>query len=388
MHTAQVGMIGQRKLWLISPMAHRAGHYWENTQKLCRHLSLSGYEVHIACYQAPATPAQADAPTPTVHSVSTPLKVLLRLVVWPERWRYALGSLLVAVAHIAGKRGIAVHYTDGPLTLFAAATLLRLLRGVSTMPGVAAPNSGTARGRLRALLIRRAAKLGLMRVVCENQRVAQSWATLCGDVGVTVIPYFLDNVRGPLPRSEARRRLGLSEHDLVVLLFGTHREDKDYDTVVRAASVITPRPTLMFIGKVVSDNDPAKVCSAAGYDRHFIVDDFVPNEEIPTYFGAADVTVLPYPFGLARGSGVLLEACGYLCPLVVTSGGSIEDFVRHFDVGEVYVDGSPTSLVEALLTATSPERAIVIRDHMAAAAKMHSGSTVVNKYIHELLPYF
>ena len=42
------------------------------------------------------------------------------------------------------------------------------------------------------------------------------------------------------------------------------------------------------------------------------------------FFRASDVIVLPYPADFERGSGIVIEACSYGCPIVASSGGYLE----------------------------------------------------------------
>jgi hypothetical protein len=155
--------------------------------------------------------------------------------------------------------------------------------------------------RLRRRLISFKSINRRFRIVCETRSLAELWTAF--GANVSVIPYGLEDTDATVDRATARQRLRIPPNIPVLLLFGIHRPDKDYSTVVKAALRMEPHPILLFVGKRFSEVDPAAICQTMCYSSHVVIDDFVPRKDIPIYFNAADAVLLPYPRTFQRGSG-------------------------------------------------------------------------------------
>jgi glycosyltransferase involved in cell wall biosynthesis len=282
----------------------------------------------------------------------------------------------------AARRGAVTLCADGPVPLFAFLAGLGFFRGVVTVFGmVPKVNRGSVIHWLRTKIIGHAVKRRRLRVVCETETVAEFWRLSGGGNAVSVIPYALESVGSPINRDDARKSLGISPEEPLVLLFGIHREDKDYKTVILAAKSLAASPLLLFAGKSLSAPSPSRLCADAGYSRYLAIDEFIPRDKLPLFFRASDVIVLPYPADFERGSGLVIEACSYGCPIVASSGGYLERFVRSNDIGETYEAGNPLSLCAALTRALDSERQSAIRARMPRIAEDHSMRKLVNSYI-------
>jgi glycosyltransferase involved in cell wall biosynthesis len=73
---------------------------------------------------------------------------------------------------------------------------------------------------------------------------------------------------------------------------------------------------------------------------------FIPDQEVPYIFGAADVVVQPYRN--ATQSGVTPLAYHFEKPMIVTDVGGLPDYVPHEKVGLV-VSPDPVSIAEGIL---------------------------------------
>jgi D-inositol-3-phosphate glycosyltransferase len=77
-----------------------------------------------------------------------------------------------------------------------------------------------------------------------------------------------------------------------------------------------------------------------------IVDRYVANEEVGTYFAAADVVALPYRS--ATGSGIAQVAFGAGVPVIATRTGGLEDVVEEGVSGLLVPPSDPVSLARAI----------------------------------------
>ena len=156
--------------------------------------------------------------------------------------------------------------------------------------------------RLKRALLDRAIRRGMLGSVCETEATGPYNAPLFGP-HVYQIPYAVNVPQKPLSQEPARQKmLGISPTSFVLLLFGTHRPGKDYDTVVRGAALSGREICLLFAGKTISENDPAAVLSRHNFSNAVVVEKFIRAEEAPLYFAACDAVVLPYYEGYTKGS--------------------------------------------------------------------------------------
>ena len=88
-------------------------------------------------------------------------------------------------------------------------------------------------------------------------------------------------------------------------------------------------------------------------DRVRIHDRYVPHEELPTYFGAADLVVQPYLS--ASGSGVCQLACGFNRPVIATRVGSLPEVIEDGENGRLVPPGDIRGLASAIIQSLGPE---------------------------------
>jgi glycosyltransferase involved in cell wall biosynthesis len=108
-----------------------------------------------------------------------------------------------------------------------------------------------------------------------------------------------------------------------------------------------PDVFLLAVGEFYDDQ--ARYADAA--HRHHLddvirfVSEYVPNEEVGTYFSASDIVVLPYLS--ATQSGIAQIAYNFNRPLVVTDVGGLAEVVVPGKTGLIVPPNDPRSLADA-----------------------------------------
>jgi len=276
-----------------------------------------------------------------------------------------------------------LHFIGGSYWIVVLATLwFKRVRFVySFYGGILYGSPGGLKARLRPhlkSLLRRAAATGRIDFICENELLHDEIKPLLG-AHIHVVPYAVDDSEVLPSREEARRRLDLPLAEKVLLFFGTHRREKDYHTALKGCRTLPQPPLALFVGKVISANDPRRVVADCGYPNARIVNEFVPEEMAKYYFAAADAVVLPYEANFSRGSGVLIECCLHLRPMIASATPYFSAFLTRYPCGVSYVPGDSASFADAARSLLAGSE-----KHLAAleqARHDHSWTAAADQYI-------
>jgi glycosyltransferase involved in cell wall biosynthesis len=135
------------------------------------------------------------------------------------------------------------------------------------------------------------------------------------------IPMSVDTDRyRPVPR--ARERLGWAENERVVLFVGAmerHHFYKNVDLLVEAFARTDAADRLVLVGSGDRVPELKRRADAEGVRESVEFAGYVPEEDLPTYYTAADVSVLPSKADRGEAFGiVLLEAMACGTPVVGT----------------------------------------------------------------------
>ena len=182
------------------------------------------------------------------------------------------------------------------------------------------------------------------------------------DVPGAVVPHghYRPAYPDPIPQSDARRRLGLPDDAPVVAYVGRIRPYKNVEHLIRTfRGVENDAARLLVTGNPVSAELKTQIeRAAAGSERVRFDLRFVPDDEMPTVLGAADLVALPYDDIMHSGSALL--ALSFDRPVLVPEAGAMQEL--QADVGSDWVytyDGplTPSTLEASLEAARSASRA-------------------------------
>lgn len=160
-----------------------------------------------------------------------------------------------------------------------------------------------------------------------------------------------DNFGERLPKSEARKHLGLNENDKIILFFGFIRRYKGLDILIQALNLESIRRQnikLLIAGEFYEDEKLyLQLVKQYQLEDHIILrDNFIPDQEVKYYLCAADVVVQPYRN--ATQSGVTPLAYHFEVPMIVTNVGGLPALVPHEKAGLV-CNLEPQDIADAIL---------------------------------------
>lgn len=164
----------------------------------------------------------------------------------------------------------------------------------------------------------------------------------------------------PMDRLAARASLGLAHQGLLLLSVGNHVELKGHDLVIRMLQVF-PQAHLVLVGDGPLRRDLQTLAESLGVAQRVTFAGQRPNDQLKTYYSAADVLLLAS--SREGWPNVLLESMACGTPVVATRVNGTPEIVTVPQSGRLAAARDVPSLcaaVEALL-ATYPAREAVRR---------------------------
>jgi glycosyltransferase involved in cell wall biosynthesis len=151
-------------------------------------------------------------------------------------------------------------------------------------------------------------------------------------------------------RAEMRTKLGVPEEAVVVLTVRRLVYKNGVDTLLDCAKMaIKKNPKIVFlvVGKGPDSDSVISQINQLGLEANFKLAGFVSDQDLPGYYNAADLFVLPSKSGEGLPL-VALEAMACGLPIVATDVGGIREILLD-DYGKLVPSNNPELLAEAVL---------------------------------------
>lgn len=185
---------------------------------------------------------------------------------------------------------------------------------------------------------------------------------------------------GEIPKHIAKNKIDIDD-DRVILFFGFVREYKGLQYLLEAMSQILEEidVRLLICGEFWDDKSKyiQKIKSLNIKERVTIIDGYIPNEELPYYFYASDIVVLPYV--TVTGSGIVQLAYGFNKPVVVTSTGVLKEVVMDNKTGFVVPPKNSNEIAKAILKFYLSSNRDELVDNIKREKHMFSWDILINK---------
>ena len=151
-------------------------------------------------------------------------------------------------------------------------------------------------------------------------------------------------------KEKSRKKLGLPKNRKIIFSARRLVYKNGLDTLIESAHLVAQdNPDILF---VVAGNGPSRKLienriKELGIEDNIKLTGFVPDEQLPVYYNAADYFVLP------SGSGeglplVLLEAMACGLPVIATTVGGTPEIIEHMKNGVLVPPRNPEAIAEAL----------------------------------------
>ncbi len=142
-----------------------------------------------------------------------------------------------------------------------------------------------------------------------------------------------DHFGESVERATACKKLQLPPEKKILLFFGFIRDYKGLDVLIDAFAQLDDGYHLLIAGEVYGSFEKYQQM----LDRHplrahiSVHTDYISDQQVPLYFSAADVCVLPYKS--ATQSGITSIAYHFELPLVATDVGGLKETIFHGKTG-------------------------------------------------------
>jgi teichuronic acid biosynthesis glycosyltransferase TuaC len=190
------------------------------------------------------------------------------------------------------------------------------------------------------------------RIIVVSKKTKQYVLRLGAEKSKTSVIYNgvdIDNFK-PVNKMESRKKVGLPRNRKIILSVRRLVYKNGLGTLIESVpSVARNHPDTLFVvaGKGPSRKLIENRIKELGIQDNIKLSGFVPDELLPTYYGAADYFVLPS----ASGEGlplVLLEAMACGLPVLATKVGGTPEIVKHKKTGVLVPPRNPEAIAEAM----------------------------------------
>ena len=157
-----------------------------------------------------------------------------------------------------------------------------------------------------------------------------------------------DHYGNRIENISAKKKLGIAEDKKVILFFGFIRDYKGLDILIESIKYLNDEYLLLIAGEVYgSFKKYDELIDKLGVrNRINLQVRYIPETEIPVFFSAADVCVLPYR--TATQSGIVGISYHFDLPVIVTNTGGLGEMVEEGKTGLIIYSLSAESIAEKL----------------------------------------
>lgn len=209
--------------------------------------------------------------------------------------------------------------------------------------------------------------------VVMSEAVKADLASLKPDLPCLYHPHpVYDHFGERLSRAEAHQRLKLDPAKHTLLFFGLVRGYKGLDLLLEAFKALPADYQLVVAGEVYGDENTylSQVADHPAAERIHFHFRYIDDQEVPVFYSAADLNVLPYRS--ATQSGILAVALHFEVPVVATDTGGLREVVEQADIGLIAPEPEPPQIAQTIQRFFQRKDPHAMAEHIRAYKQRHS----------------
>jgi len=199
----------------------------------------------------------------------------------------------------------------------------------------------------------------------QNRAAVKAYSRYMGSVfseHIVCIECGIDSYNNALSKEESRRHFGIPPNAFILLSFGAPHSGKDTETIFRAVQLCTD--VFLVHGGTHTfslGSNPIELTQKYRLEKRVkVFNYYIPEEEKPYFFGAADVSILSYTEAFASTSSMIWESAKYRLPVIASNTNILGEDVAKYKLGLLFETGNTQSLAKAIrLFKGLPDDAII-----------------------------
>lgn len=158
-----------------------------------------------------------------------------------------------------------------------------------------------------------------------------------------------DHFGAAVPKEKACVELGLDPSKKQVLFFGFIRDYKGLDVLLEATAGLPDDYTVIVAGEVYGSFDKyqEQIDRLGISSKVKLFNRYIGDQEVPLFFSAADVCILPYKS--ATQSGITSIAMHFALPIIATDTGGLKELIHHNETGLIVERPDSTLIRQAII---------------------------------------
>ena len=179
--------------------------------------------------------------------------------------------------------------------------------------------------------------------------VTRDIRSLCPDASILQRQHpVYDHFGKKMDKQAAQEALGLDPKLRTLLFFGLIRDYKGLDLLIDAMPLLGPDYQLVIAGECYGSFEKyeAQIAASGCAGRIHVFNRYIDDEEVPRFFSAADLCVLPYRS--ATQSGITAIALHFEVPMVATPVGGLDESIGKPGLGVMAGETSAEAIAEAI----------------------------------------
>ncbi len=160
---------------------------------------------------------------------------------------------------------------------------------------------------------------------------------------------------------QARQQLKIDESKKTLLFFGLIRDYKGLDLLLEAMNLLDDTYQLVIAGECYGSFDTyqKQIDNNKNKDNIHLFQRYIDDSEVPLFFSATDVCVLPYK--TATQSGIAAISYHFEVPLVITDTGGLKEMVETPNTGLVCKSIDSQSIAHTIKQFFAEDKALFIK---------------------------